>query len=104
MMAGERETLLRKLDQRVERIERYLPTLATREEMHATVQEAVAPLATRAEMHAAIQDEGERTRRHMDVLVESLRDDIKLIAEGHASLDARVTRLEASRGPGRPPR
>jgi len=80
--------------------------LATREELQA----AIVPLATKAEL----REEGERTRRHFDVVAESLRDDIRLVAEGHidldrrmrarhrelkqadAQLDVRVTRLEST--------
>jgi hypothetical protein len=61
-------------------------------------------------------DQSAGTRRHFDVVAESLRSEIRLIAEGHvhvsqrmdaseartaqaiASLDRRVTRLEAERG------
>jgi hypothetical protein len=59
------EQLLRNLDRRVERIEQILPTLATKDELRA---------------------QGEQTRRHFDVVAESLRDDIRLIAEGQAAL------------------
>jgi hypothetical protein len=148
MNGPEELTLLRNLERRVDRIEQFLPSLATREEvntairaaveplptreeMHAAIraaveplptrdemhtaiqtairaaveplptrqemntaiqiaiQAAVEPLATRQEMHAAMREEGERTRRHFDIVVESLRDDIRLIAEGHHALDER---------------
>ncbi|MGE0445297.1 MAG: hypothetical protein AB7P99_08705 [Vicinamibacterales bacterium] len=105
---GERsvEQTVRDLDTRVERIEQILPTLATKADLAA----AVAPLATRAEMLA----EGEKTRRHFDVVAERLEGHIRVIAEGHgvladkidalavemrtadAALDRRVTRLEAA--------
>ena len=96
MSSGEIDGLLRNLDQRVERIEQILPALATREELRAEV----APLATRDEMRAAIRGAISEavaplaTRAHMDLLFENLRDDIKLIANGHVDLDRRVTRLE----------
>jgi hypothetical protein len=127
--------MLENLDRRTERIEQILPTLATKEELRiaiaeavaplatkeelrTAIAEAVAPLATKAEVRSAIAEEGERTRRHFDVVAEGLRDDIRLIAEGQvalqrgfedqrqefsalkadvASLDVRVTRLEADR-------
>ncbi len=57
--------------------------------MHAAIQAAVAPLPTRDEMRATVQEEGERSRRYMQVLTEGLRDDIRLIAEGHLALDRR---------------
>jgi ubiquinone biosynthesis protein UbiJ len=62
-----------------------------------------------------VRNEGARTRRHFDVVAESLRGDIQLIAEGQvalqqrfeelrtelkgdiAGLDRRLMRLEASR-------
>jgi hypothetical protein len=117
----------RALEHRVENLERRLtiveqivPTLATKADLDA----AIAPLATKAELAAAIaplatkaevMEEGAQTRRHVDVVAEGLRADIRLIAEGvtalqdrgdarHAEIkgvlaehDRRLTRLEASR-------
>jgi hypothetical protein len=37
-----------------------------------------------------IREEGTTTRRHFDVVTESLRDDIRIIAEGLVTLDAKV--------------
>jgi chromosome segregation ATPase len=37
-----------------------------------------------------IREEGRATRRHFDVVAESLRDDIRIIAEGLIALDAKV--------------
>jgi hypothetical protein len=83
----------------------------TREEMRQEIRSTLEPYATRQEL----REEGERTRRHMDVLFESLRDDIRLLAESQAALlqriddvrielkgdvaavDRRVMRLEATR-------
>jgi len=42
----------------------------------------IARLATREEMRA----QGERTRRHFDVVAESIRSEIRLITEGHLHL------------------
>jgi hypothetical protein len=78
------ERLLKNLARRIQRIERILPTLATKEGLRTAVEEAA-------------REEGERTRRHFDMVAESLRDNIKIIAEGHLSLDARLTRLERRR-------
>jgi putative N-acetylmannosamine-6-phosphate epimerase len=36
------------------------------------------------------REEGIATRRHFDVVAESLRDDIRIIAEGLIALDAKV--------------
>jgi hypothetical protein len=111
--------------------------LATREELHAAIAAAIAPLATREELHAAIvplatrdelhalraellaeiRQEGEQTRRYFDIVAERVESSVSFIAEGHASLDAkiegvrgelkadvagldrRVTRLETRRRP-----
>ena len=64
--------------------------LATRAELHAAIADAIEPLATRAELRAAIAESEERTRTHFDVVAESLRDDIRLIAEGLAALTQRL--------------
>ena len=118
---------VRNIDARMARVEQILPTLATRDEMRAALAEAVAPLATREEMRAAvaeaiaplatkeelraaiaplatreemvaaIKEEGERSRRYADVLVEDLRDDNRLILEHLITLSARVDALAAGR-------
>jgi predicted nucleic acid-binding Zn-ribbon protein len=46
---------------------------------------------------AEIREEGVATRRHFDVGAESLRDDIRIIAEGFVALDAKVERIRDSR-------
>jgi hypothetical protein len=113
---------VKKLDLRLERIEQFLPTLATKEELRAQalatkeeLRAAVAPLATRAEL----REESERTRRHSQVLFESLRDDIRIVAEAQVSTlvelrsmsqqhrktldnhELRLVRLESDTRPGR---
>lgn len=70
-------------------IAKAVAPLATREEMHQAISNAIAPLATREEM----REEGERTRRHFDVVAESLRGDIRLLAEGQVALQERVEDL-----------
>lgn len=72
---------LENLDRRLARVEEILPTLATRDELHAAIAAAVAPLATKEEL----REEGERSRRHMDIVGEALRSDIQLLAEHLAS-------------------
>ena len=122
------EQVVRNIDRRLDRVEQFLPTLATREEMRA----AIAPLATRDEMHAAIggavaplatridaleqkvADESERSRAQSRALYEDLKDDIRLLAEGMVSVqrtldqtirptlgnhEQRITALETGRGP-----
>lgn len=92
------EKLLRSLDRRLTNVEQYLPGLATKAELAA----AIAPLATKAELAAAIaplatkaemREEGERTRRHVDVVAESLRQDIRRIAEAQAASDVKIDAL-----------
>jgi hypothetical protein len=105
-------THLKKLDRRLAKVEQILPTLATKAELQMAVaplatkeevqaaiaplatkeelQAAIAPLATKEELQAAItplatKDDLVELRRHMDVLTESLRGDIHLIAAHVAS-------------------
>jgi hypothetical protein len=78
------------IDRRLTSVEQILPTLATKDELKtlATKEElaaAIAPLATKEELFSAVREEGERSRRYMDVIAESLRDDIHLIAAHVAS-------------------
>ena len=94
-----------------EELQAAVAPLATKEELRA----AVAPLATKEELRAAVatlatkeelqaglalcatkdelRAESSKTRRHMDVLVESVRDDIRILAEGVIALDRRVDRI-----------
>jgi hypothetical protein len=88
-------THLENLDRGLARVEQILPTLATKEELQtlatkeelqtlATKEElraAIAPLATKEELRREIREEGERSRRHMDVVGDALRADIQLLAE-----------------------
>jgi len=92
------------IDRRLDRIEQILPTLpgreelhvaiaplATKEELRTVIAEAVAPLATKEELRLAIaplatKDELHELRRHMNVLFETLRADIQLLAGHVASL------------------
>ncbi|MCY4076540.1 MAG: hypothetical protein OXH04_14040 [Acidobacteria bacterium] len=101
MDAETMEQRINDLDRRVGRVEQILPTLATKADLLATKAEleaaiagaiagAIEPLATRAELHAAIAESEERMRRHFDVVAESLRDDIRLIAEGLGALSERL--------------
>ena len=81
----EMEERLRNLDRRVDRIEHILPTLPTKDDLQA----AIEPLATKSELQAALVESEQRMRTHFDVVTESLRDDIQLIATGVASLSQR---------------
>ena len=75
----------RKLDERLGRVEQILPTLATKVDLKAfATKEDLKAHPTRNETYAAIRDDGERTRRHFDVVAESLRDEIRLGLEAPA--------------------
>ena len=101
------------VERRVDRVDRILPTLATRDDLNAAIaplatkaelRAATAPLATKAELRAAIGESEQRLRAHVadaisaseqrmrthfDVVAESLRDDIRLVAEAVAALSER---------------
>ena len=49
--------------------------------------------ASESSLRAEMRQIREETRRHAEVLFESLHDDIRMIAEGLASLDAKVERF-----------
>lgn len=105
MRAGQMEQRLNNLDVRVDRIEQILPTLLTKDDLQAAVeplatkaelQAAVEPLATKTELRelgsevlTTIAESERRMRTHFDVVTESLRDDIKLIAAAFESLAER---------------
>lgn len=62
--------------------------------VRAEIQASQAAL--RREIRQEIREEGSTTRRHFDVVAESLRDDIRIIAEGLIALDAKVERMRES--------
>jgi uncharacterized protein YicC (UPF0701 family) len=64
------EATLSKVDGRLSNVEQILPTFATKEDLNEGL---------------------DRSRRHMDVIAESLRDDIQLIAENLAALMSKRT-------------
>ena len=64
-------------------------------EVDAQVREVDTRLATEirrveATLRQEVREEGIATRRHFDVVAESLRDDIRIIAEGVIAVDAKV--------------
>jgi len=84
---------LRNLDRRVEGIEQILPTLATRDDLKAAIGKAAEPLEPRAELQGAkvelrtaIDESEQRMRTHFDVVAESRRNDVQLIATARAKL------------------
>ena len=96
-------TRLENLDRRLAQVEQILPTLATKDDLKglATKEElrlAIEPLATREELRAMevtlrreIREEGDRSRRHMEIITEAQRDDIRMLAE---HLSAVMLKLE----------
>ena len=74
----EMEALLKNVDQRFERDEHILPTLATKDDL------------TRFATKVDLEERHEDTRRYFDIVAERLRDDIRLIAEGQVHLAQRV--------------
>jgi hypothetical protein len=91
------EQVVRDTNRRLDRVEQILPALPTREELDGKI----AKLATREELRAAIEalgqhldtritEESERSRRETRVLFESLKDDIRIVAEGVASVQTTI--------------
>jgi hypothetical protein len=95
---------LENFDHRLTRVEQILPTLATKDDLLATkeeLQRAIEPLATKEELRRAIEplatkeellatkeelrreirEEGERSRRHMDIQIEGVATNVQLLAE-----------------------
>jgi hypothetical protein len=66
-----------------------------RAEMATKTDLATGLAALREELRADMREEGVTTRRHFDIVAESLRDDIRLIAEGHVHLTARLDAFES---------
>ena len=110
------------LDERLSRVEQILPTLATKTDLTALATKAeiallatkaelaaaVAVLATKAELEAAVanlatkyelREEGEKTRRHMDVIAEHLIAQMAMLYESHTRhterLDGHDARLQS---------
>jgi hypothetical protein len=75
------------LDTRVGALDTRVGELDTR--LSAEIQQVETAL------RQEIREEGITTRRHFDVVAESLRDDIRIIAEGLIALG---TKVEAMRG------
>ena len=85
---------LENLDRRLARVEQILPTLATKEELREEGERLrrhidIVDEALRTDIQLVaehLREESERSRRHMDVVGEALRTDIQLLAEHLASM------------------
>jgi uncharacterized protein involved in exopolysaccharide biosynthesis len=90
------------LDGRVQALDGRVQALDGRvQRLDASLQEVDARLSAeirRVEttLRHEIREEGIATRRHFDVVAESLRDDIRIIAEGVIALDAKVQTIRDS--------
>jgi hypothetical protein len=126
MDQSEMETLIRSIDartrrieERTTRIEQILPTFvtkddaqefATKDDLKAfATKDDLKPFATKDD----VLEEGQRMRRHFDIVASQMKADIALIAKGHRatreyvdgrldesrdelkSLDKRIMKLEA---------
>ncbi len=87
------EQLVRNVDRRLDWVEQFLRTLVTKEEFEQRVatlltkvefEQKIATLATKEEL----REEFERSRRHTQVLFESLMDRISIVADGFAAMDS----------------
>jgi hypothetical protein len=98
-------THLENLDRRLDKVEQILPTLATKDDLKTlatkddlktratkddlktlATKDDLKTLATKDDLKTLatkdeLREQAERSRRHMDVVAESLRSDIYLIAE-----------------------
>jgi hypothetical protein len=61
-----------------------------------TAHNSQTTMAVEATLRLAIREEGIAARRHCDVVAESLRVDICMIAEGVIALDAKVETIRDS--------
>ena len=97
------EHRIENVEHRVDRIEQILPTLATRdhvsdaitsseERMRTHVSDAITASEERMRTHVfeVVTASEQRTRTCFDVVAESLRHDIRLVAEAVAALSERV--------------
>jgi len=118
---AEIEDTLMDLDHRVNTIEQILPTLLTRNEFQNAMEKGAtkkdlealrSEMATKKDLEAlrsgtkadieALRSEvqlgfvnfSSEIRRHFDVVAESLRGDIRLLADGYSYLGARLDAIE----------
>jgi len=97
MTQAEMEDALEKLNVRMSSVEQVLPTLATKIDLERFATKAdLERFATKQDLertNEALREGLADSKRHTEVLVESVRDDIRLVAEGVASLITKVDSL-----------
>jgi len=68
-----------------------LKAFATKDDLKAyATKEDLKAYPTRDEVKTMIEKDGERTRRHFDVVAEEIKTSVQKIAEGHEVLGARI--------------
>ena len=94
-LEGVMATLASKADLAVQRreLETVVATLATKDDLVTQRRELDGVIATLATKNDLLASE-ERTRRHFDVVAESLRDEIRLALEGNLGATSRIESLE----------
>ena len=98
------EDKLMDLDHRVNTIEQILPTLLTRDEFQTAIEKVATKKdlgALRSEVQLGFVNFSSEIRRHFDVVAESLRGDIRLLADGYSYLVGRLDAIERRLPPSR---
>ena len=75
------------LERGVSRIEQVRPTLATKEDLKTTEESLRSEIkGTEQRLRTEITEAEKRMRTYFDIVTESLRDDIRLVAEAVTTL------------------
>ena len=97
MLVDEMESLLRNVDARLARVEQILPTLARRDDLRP-LEDNVEVL--KVDVHGlkagvdALSDKVDTNHRHMLVLHEDVKSDIRLLAEHLADQTQRLSAMD----------
>lgn len=107
MIDDEMRAEFKKIDDRLTRVEQFLPSVATKDDLknfatkddlkNFATKDDLKNFATKDDLKALRGDMlagEERTRRHFDVIAESLRDEIRLGLEGNLAGSSRIESLE----------
>ena len=86
-MATEQLEQTEDLERRVSRIEHVLPTMATKKDLKTTEESLRSEInGTEQRLHTETTEAEKRMRTYFDIVTESLRDNIRLVAEAVATL------------------
>jgi hypothetical protein len=101
MNSNDIEARVKNIDERTQRIEQILPTLATKDDLRGfpsrddpkgfATKDDLKAFPTREEVQTAIRQEGERTRQHFNAVAERIEASVKVIAEGHEATKDHVS-------------